>query len=580
MQLLSRIASALASRWITAALMGILAAAMAVITVIEAAGGGKEVPFHLYLSWWFTGLLLAAWINLACTLARRSWWSRRALPGLLAHAGLLLILLGGFATWRLGMRGTLPIAEGETHATFLADAPVLRVTSAEQGAAPASDEFFMLTKDGAFTSAAGAGGGLLPGGFVRALNPFGARRARTSNGLPVVIHDRLASSRASRELDAAPEGGPPGIAVRCAGTEESVLALQQGRAMETGEDGVSVLVYEHAAPGESPGAIVGRAMAESIEIAPPAGEAVVVPVALPADAAGEVAHGPYRVKILEYHPNFKLGKTPAPDEPPLNPAVKLRVTGPAGEKDLYAFAYHEFHGNRLDDGAEVRYRRPRPGTVLLLSHPDGRVEAYLDRVSPPRTLAPGSPVALGACTLTLLEFLPSSREVERVAPDPTNAGPPAFLVSIGASGTPAWVSDGHGAARAPDGTAVAVLTREFPLGFALTLDDAVALYWPASSIPRAYFSLVRLSGVDGDSVERDRIETNAPLLRNGYRLYQSGMDQNAPYRWSSFAVAYDPGVPFVAAGFYMLMAGLLWLTCVRFVARRSPPAGGPAEVHG
>ncbi len=580
MQLLSRVLGALASRWITTALMGILAAAMAVITVIEAAGGGKEVPFHLYLSWWFTGLLLAAWVNLACALARRSWVRRRALPALLAHAGLLLVLMGGVATWKLGMRGTLPIGEGETRTAFLADVPVLRVTAADHGGgAPAADEFFALTTRGTFTIAASADGSLLRGGCARALNPLGAREARTANGLPVVIHDRLASSRASLEIEVAPEGGPPAIAIECAGTARRVLAVQEGRVIETGGEGVSFLAYEHAAPGETPSAIVDRVLGEAIEIAPPAGEPVRIPIALPADAARELAHGPYRVKILEYHPDFKVGKTPAPDEPPLNPAVKLHVTGPAGGKDLYAFAYHEFHGNRLDDGAEVRYRRPRPGTVLLLSQPDGRVDAYLDRTAQPRALAPEAPRALGACTLTLLEFFPSSREVERVAADPTNTGPPAFLVSIGASGTPAWLSQGRGAARSPDGKAAAVLTGEFPLGFALTLDDAVARYWPASRIPRAYFSLVRVGGGGLSAPESARIETNAPLLHNGYRLYQSGMDQEAPFRWSSFSVAYDPGVPFVAAGFYMLMAGLLWLTCVRFTGRPSTVAGGDTEAR-
>ena len=576
MHLFLRLAGALASRRLTTALLIALAAAMAVITVLEAVAGGKEVPYHLYLSWWFTGLMALAWINLACALARRSWWRRRALPGLLTHVGMLLILLGGLATWKLGIRGTLPIAEGETQATFLADVPVLRVTPAEPNEAAATDEFFALTREGAFTIAAGAGGAVLPGGFVRALNPFGARRARTTNGLPLEIHAHLESSRVSHAIEPAP-GGPPAITIRCAGTAERILVLRQGAIKEVGETGVSALAYEHVAPGESPGAIVDRVLGESIEIAAPGADAVVIPVALPADAGRELAHGPYRVQILQYHPNFKLGKNPAPDEPPLNPAVKLHVTGPAGERDLYAFAYHAFHGNRLDDGAEIRYRRPRPGTVLVLSHPDGRVEACLDRSTPPRPLAPAAPLVLGACTLTLLDFLPSSREVERFTADPEKTGPPAFLVSFGPSAEPVWLAYEHGVAHTPDGKAAAVLTREFPLGFALTLDDAVARFWPASSIPRAYFSLVRVRGIDGSVGEPARIETNAPLLRNGYRLFQSGMDPNAPYRWSSFAVAYDPGVPLAAAGFYVLPVGLLWLACVRFVARRPRRARGAAE---
>ena len=45
------------------------------------------------------------------------------------------------------------------------------------------------------------------------------------------------------------------------------------------------------------------------------------------------------------------------------------------------------------------------------------------------------------------------------------------------------------------------------------------------------------------------------------------MDENAPYRFSVFAVAQDPGVGVVTIGFLIMTAGMLWLYWRRFVQK-------------
>ena len=117
------------------------------------------------------------------------------------------------------------------------------------------------------------------------------------------------------------------------------------------------------------------------------------------------------------------------------------------------------------------------------------------------------------------------------------------------------------------------MSKAFPLGFQVTLHDAVAKYWPASSVAKAYYSDVTVADSGQSNPLNTRIQTNAPLIRNGFYLYQSGIDQNAPYRWSVFQVAYDPGLALVSSGFLIMLVGLLWLYTVRFVlrGRKRPP---------
>ena len=62
--------------------------------------------------------------------------------------------------------------------------------------------------------------------------------------------------------------------------------------------------------------------------------------------------------------------------------------------------------------------------------------------------------------------------------------------------------------------------------------------------------------LEGDAVVKEKtIEVNAPLSYKGYTFYQSGYDPDRP-DWTSLQVVRDPGVPFVYAGFALMICGL------------------------
>ena len=104
----------LASLRLAVFLLVVLAAILAVATVLESGWGAEFVLWYIYRSAWFIGLetLLAANI-LAATLIRYPWGWRR-LGFVVTHAGLLTLMAGAIQTFFMGIEGNIEIEEGKT----------------------------------------------------------------------------------------------------------------------------------------------------------------------------------------------------------------------------------------------------------------------------------------------------------------------------------------------------------------------------------------------------------------------------------------------------------------------------------
>ncbi len=552
--LISFVIKLLASRWLTVYLMLAGALVMAAITVAEAVEDTGRTPYRLYLSWWFTGMLWAVWINLACNAIERNWWTTRRLPGSLMHVGFLLILTGGFFTWQIGIRGDLPISEESSLSAFRVESPVLHLDFETVRGIETRD--FVLTGDGVFQSR----------GFLDSLNPFGSGSLSIAEiGKVVTIVDRMPSSTIEESITEAPAGtGRAAISLEVASDRQRLITLREGDSITLGETDLSTIIFAAEKSGDN---LVRATFGQWIEVRPPEGPAIFVPIELPGDIGAKKTEGDYTITVVEYHPNFKMGREPRPDDAPLNPAVKLDVSGPCGEKTLFSFSLVEFHGNRFDDGTAVHFHQPSgKATLLLLSDGTGDLQAWQDADREPLVLNARTPLDIGedGLRVSVSSFFAGSQFEKKIVLDESGEGPPAFRVRIGKEGVPAWINADTGKALSVDGRVRASIGATLPLGFELTLDDAVAEYWPASGIPKAYYSFVTIKDHDDDA-QPARIETNAPLLKNRFRLYQSGMDQQPPFRYSIFAVAFDPGLPFVTIGFLVMTAGLLWLYTNRFV---------------
>ena len=195
-----------------------------------------------------------------CNAARRSWWQWRKLPLILGHVGFLLILAGGFFTWQIGLRGSLPINENETRDTFLMTTPVLEATHGPAGTPAYFTSHHPLDEAGKIRCRTA----------FQALNPFHSSRALTlQNGESVTLLDRIASSRATTDLEAN-AAGPPGIVLTVDhANHQHKLALQAGESKPMAGDRSTRVKYLHLAEGGDPQPTIDALFVEYIEIRPP-----------------------------------------------------------------------------------------------------------------------------------------------------------------------------------------------------------------------------------------------------------------------------------------------------------------------
>jgi len=103
-------------------------------TIYETRFGTAAVQRVIYHSWWFQGLLGFLALNLAVAALERYPWKRKHIPFLLAHLGIILILLGGIIGGRFGIEGQLIIPEGQAERALELPTNVLVVHEPNPGA--------------------------------------------------------------------------------------------------------------------------------------------------------------------------------------------------------------------------------------------------------------------------------------------------------------------------------------------------------------------------------------------------------------------------------------------------------------
>jgi len=109
----------LASLRVTVSVLIVLIAALAAGTIVESRAGTEVAQRAVYAAPWFMALLVAFAINPLAAVLHRFPTSRWRIGFLLTHGGILVILLGGFLTADMAIRGQLPLWEGQQSASFL-----------------------------------------------------------------------------------------------------------------------------------------------------------------------------------------------------------------------------------------------------------------------------------------------------------------------------------------------------------------------------------------------------------------------------------------------------------------------------
>lgn len=133
-----------------------------------------------------------------------------------------------------------------------------------------------------------------------------------------------------------------------------------------------------------------------------------------------------------------------------------------------------------------------------------------------------------------------------------------LLILLGAATT--WLFAEHGKIRLEKGRPSAVCIRAdsttFQLPFSLTLEDFKIDYYPGTSAPMDFVSVLAVA--DDGEAEKGQVSMNHIYAHKGYRFCQNGYDPE--HNATILSVAHDPwGIGVTYAGYAMLLLSCVWL---------------------
>lgn len=130
-----RILRTLASLKFAVVILSFLTASLAVATFVESLYDTATARYWVYRSPWFYLLLSVLGVNIIAVMVDRWPWKKRHTPFLVAHVGIILLLVGSWLTFTRGTDGMMRLGEGETSSVVELDQNVLMIQERE-GDAP------------------------------------------------------------------------------------------------------------------------------------------------------------------------------------------------------------------------------------------------------------------------------------------------------------------------------------------------------------------------------------------------------------------------------------------------------------
>ena len=498
---------------------------------------------------WYHALMGLVALNILCATIVNFSLQPARWGFLLAHAGVLLVLLGGLIYFARGDKGVITLAEGET-----ADRYVSKRSRTYQ-ALPFSIKLNRFEIDYYPAEMVFIG----PDNQVISVRPREGTEAKLPWDDTRVKFERvIGNARRVTEV----VRGPPGPLNPAAhfkletpeGTREFWrFALRAGAADTLLEsDGRIAVAFDTLDTAKADLVrvaptlfVINRNTRAVTQVPARAGEPFKLPgVKVPAKA-----------KILQVLDDA--------DNPTLGPGLRIQLETGGRIEWRHVFArFPEFNpdamtGTRLSL-PEIRFVYYRPRTVLHVVRTPGpayELRLWTRSKWESRPMVPGTPVEVGPVKLTLLLELPAAHVETRydLSKEPTRIE--AVLVTVSThSGKPRglWLS-----------------TRT---GGKATVSDRLTLAYISSEDVREYRSDVTLIDQGGSS-RRCTIRVNHPAAHKGWQIFQESYYQRGPYRVSQLAVSRDPGLPLAYVGLTLLMVGVFYAGFVKpiLVKREQEP---------
>ena len=569
---MSRVFRILGSLHIAVPLLVAIAGVLAWGTLYETRFGTAAVQRFVYQSWWFQCLLGFLAVNLAIAALQRYPWQNKHLPFVLAHVGIILILVGGILGGRFGIDGQLIIPEGEASKTLQLSRNILVIRQQNPGTPqviPTNFETQAWVREPNLTIPLDLEGRLI--------------HLTVDRYYPdAVVEERI------RE-DGTEEN--PAVQVRVAhqGQEEATWLLARDPERFGIAWGEVHLLFLEPKTDEQVDQLAGRAGAAAhprgvISITLPGMEAprdIPVPAERNADVAVEGT--PYRIIFKDYFPDFAITEQGivSRSRQPNNPAVSFVLSGPEGTDAYLLFALHPdfpaLHGVTHTIDAQVAYHHAASGSlppncIGLIRTPSGALLAVLTGSGAERSVI--EPVEVGRrYTHPSLGY---EFEVAASAPravveqqiqnrgDEVKAEALHLVGREGEQTAAAWVMLRQEASLPLGATPILVeyrpASRELP--FAVKLLDFRKIDYPGTQMAAGFESDVQLTDPQRGVILMRKISMNNPLKYRGYSVFQSSYVPGA-VETTILSVRNDPGTPFVYAGFLIVILGVASMFMVR-----------------
>ncbi len=578
---LTRLTRFLGSLTMAVILLIVIAGVLAWGTVYEARLGTAAVQRFVYHAAWFQALLGFLAVNLTIAALERYPWQRRHVPFVLAHIGIILILVGGILGSRFGVEGQLVIPEGQAERTLETPGSVLAIHAhaalpghPEHGQASQSTSDSQYSIPTRFESQA----------WVHEPNltipvPLGGRT------LQLTI-DRYYPDAVTDETIT--EDGPnenPAVQVRLAHEErQDVVWLfsQDPERFGVGWGDAHVLFLEPQTD-EQLQQLLGRTAAAthprgvvSLKL-PGMKQPRDIPVPDTLNQVMRLDDTAYGITFVEYFPDFALaaeGPT-SRSQDPNNPAVSFTLSGPEGTDAYLLFAFHpEFqamHRFPHKIAADVSYTFAAgaalpPQCIGLIRERSGNLLAVSTDAAMARTVV--NPVVIGTrythpslgYQFEVAAYYPRAKVQQHI----TNRSDEVHAEAIHLIGredgqtADAWLKFRDTAqlalAKGPVVVEYRPAQRELPV--TVKLLDFRKIDYPGTQMAAGFESDVELSDGERGITLMRKISMNNPLRYRGYSFFQSSYIPGSP-ETTILSVRSDPGTPLVYAGFIIVILGVV-----------------------
>ncbi|MBM4107563.1 MAG: cytochrome c biogenesis protein ResB [Phycisphaerae bacterium] len=557
---LGRIVLFLGSVQFAVPVLFLVAAAMAWATYIESTQNAKAAKATVYASGWFIALMGLICVSLVFAVITRFPWKRRHVGFITVHAGLVVLIAGGFWSLFTRVEGHLTLEEGKAGDVMEVDREIVELVEFNAGRAT-----------------------------TLATRPAPTRVAPVTLGsVTVRVVDLWPNTR--EEQFVSDDGPAPFRAVEIATAPNAASGDWIGDEARSGGPatvgGLTVRVLRDGSTWEPP------------PPPPAAGESgfhfLLDGTRHSLGAVGDEAIPGWRIVALESftHAMVSGGRITERGEGQSNPAVDVTISNGRGTSERHtAFLnFPDMIMMRKVEGEEASGARLTAAaaaaasteTLIVFGPVDAPRLGYVGPDGAGRELTPPASfpavVDLGARRITLLNHASRARVASRFTRAPTARDRrPAIIVELEGASTPIVVP-WKGAEPVPvQGRNLALRygPRLVRLPFTVHLKDFRKSDYPGTQMAMAYESDVTVT-TPQVSDEAHTISMNEPYAYAPWKVYQSGFIGE---KVSVFSIMKDPGLPMTYAGSIILCVGIFITFFSRTLSWGHPgiPAAPPVK---